>query len=69
MNFDEYNIRLQEIIKKLENNDVSVEEGTKLYEEGVEIAKKCYETLKTNKGKVIILKEELEKLSNFADED
>lgn len=69
MNFDEYNVRLQEIIKKLENNDVSIEEGTKLYEEGVDIAKKCYEMLKTNKGKVIILKEELEKLSNFADED
>ncbi|MBQ9792618.1 MAG: exodeoxyribonuclease VII small subunit [Clostridia bacterium] len=69
MNFDEYNVRLQEIIKKLENNDVSVEEGTKLYEEGVEIAKKCYEMLKTNKGKVVILKEELEKLSNFIDED
>lgn len=69
MNFDEYNVRLQEIIKKLENNDVSVEEGTKLYEEGVEIAKKCYEILKTNKGKVVILEEELKKLSNFADED
>ena len=26
MNFDEYNVRLQEIIKKLESNDVSVEE-------------------------------------------
>lgn len=69
MNFDEYNVRLQEIIKKLENNDVSVEEGAKLYEEGVEIAKKCYEILKTNKGKVVILEEELKKLSNFADED
>ena len=69
MNFDEYNVRLQEIIKKLENNDVSVEEGTKLYEEGVEIAKNCYEILKTNKGKVVILEEELKKLSSFADED
>lgn len=69
MNFDEYNVRLQEIIKKLESNDVSVEEGAKLYEEGVQIAKKCYELLKTNKGKVVILKEELEKLSTFTDED
>lgn len=69
MNFEEYNARLQEIIKKLESNEVSIEEGTKLYEEGVEIAKKCYEVLKTNKGKVTILKEQLEKLSNFDDED
>ena len=65
MNFDESNNRLQEIIKQLEKNDVSIEEGTKLYEEGVLIAKNCYETLKKNKGKVMILKEELENLSEI----
>ena len=69
MNFEEYNARLQEIVKTLEKNDISIEEGTKLYEEGVEIAKKCYEILNKNKGKITILKEELENLSNFEDED
>ncbi len=64
MNFEEYNARLQEIVKTLEKNDVSIEEGTKLYEEGVSIAKKCYEILNKNKGKINILKEELENLSN-----
>ena len=68
MTFDEYNNRLQEIVKKLEKNDISVEEGTKLYEEGVEIAKKCYAILNESKGKVTILKEELDKLVNFDDE-
>ncbi len=69
MNFDEYSQRLQEIIKKLEKNEVSIEEGTKLYEEGVTIAKKCYEILQENKGKVTILKEELDKLADFDNED
>ena len=69
MNFDEYSQRLQEIIKKLEKNEVSIEEGTKLYEEGVAIAKKCYEILQENKGKVTILKEELDKLADFDNED
>lgn len=68
MNFDDYNNRLQEIVKKLEKNDISVEEGTKLYEEGVEIAKKCFAILNESKGKITILKDELEKLSDF-DED
>ena len=63
MNFDEYSQRLQEIIKKLEKNEVSIEEGTKLYEEGVTIAKKCYEILQENKGKVTILKDELDKFA------
>lgn len=68
MNFEEYNERLQEIVKKLEKNNVSVEEGTKLYEEGTEIAKKCYEILNNSRGKITILKEELDKLSNFDNE-
>jgi len=69
MTFDEYNNRLQEIVKKLEKNDVSVEEGTKLYEEGVEIAKKCYAILNEGKGKVTILKNELDKLVDLDSED
>lgn len=68
MNFDEYNNRLQEIVKKLEKNDVSVEDGAKLYEEGVEIAKKCFSILNESKGKITILKEELDKLSDFDEE-
>ena len=68
MNFDEYSNRLQEIVKKLEKNDISVEEGTKLYEEGVEIAKRCFAILNDSKGKITILKDELDKLSNFDDE-
>lgn len=69
MNFEEQNLRLQEIIKLLEKNDTSIEEGTKLYEEGVKIAKDCYNILTTNKGKVTILKQELDEISNLSDED
>ena len=68
MNFDEYDTRLQEIVKKLEKNDASVEESTRLYEEGVEIAKKCFSILNENKGKITILKEQLDKLSESDDE-
>lgn len=69
MDFEESSSRLQEIVKILEKNNVSIEEGTKLYEEGVNIAKNCYEILNKNKGKITILKEELENLSNFDEED
>lgn len=69
MDFEESSSRLQEIVKLLEKNDVSIEEGTKLYEEGVNIAKNCYDILNKNKGKITILKEELENLSNLDEED
>lgn len=62
MTFEEGNLKLQEITKKLEKNSVTVEEATKLYEEAMNIAKECYKILNESKGKVIILRNELEKL-------
>ena len=56
MGFDEYSKRLQEIITTLEKNNLSIEEGIKLYEEGVEISKKCYDILNKSKGKITFLK-------------
>lgn len=69
MNFEEQNQRLQEIIKKLEKNDTSIEEGTKLYEEGVKIAKDCYNILNTNKGRITILKQELDELDTSSNDE
>ena len=62
MGFDEYSKRLQEIITTLEKNNLSIEEGIKLYEEGVEISKKCYDILNKSKGKITFLKNELEEI-------
>lgn len=69
VDFDCYNLKLQEIVKKLEKNDLSIEDGTKLYEEGVEIAKKCLEILNNCKGKVVVLKNELEDLMPYSLDD
>lgn len=69
MNFEESNERLQEIIKQLEKNELPLEEATKLYEEGVFLAKKCYKQLFESKGKVTILKTELDKILSLNDND
>ena len=61
MNFEDANKKLQEIVRKLENGNVSLDEATKLYEEGVILAKDCYKQLENAKGKIVNLKEELEK--------
>lgn len=62
MSFEENNKKLSEIIKKLEKENLGIEESTKLYEEGVKLAKDSYKILNESKGKVTILKEELDKL-------
>lgn len=61
VNFEDANKKLQEIIAKLDGGSVSLDEATKLYEEGVTLAKDCYKQLENAKGKIVDLKEELEK--------
>ena len=43
--FEENFSRLEKILEKLENEDVSLEDTLKLYEEGLILTKFCYEKL------------------------
>ena len=58
MNLDEKLIKLKEITEKLENDNVSLEEGIKLFEEGSQIAKECYTSLNEAKGKIMQIKKD-----------
>ncbi len=61
MNIDEKIKKLQEIADKLDKNEVTFEESLKLFEEGNQIAKELYTELNNAKGKVTILKQNLDK--------
>ncbi|HOI29562.1 MAG TPA: exodeoxyribonuclease VII small subunit [Melioribacteraceae bacterium] len=52
--------RLQEISDLLEKGEVGLEESIKLYEEGINLAKICYGTLKDAELKVTEIKKQLE---------
>lgn len=41
-NFEANIERLNQIIKELESNDVSLDESIKLYQEGIELTSSCY---------------------------
>lgn len=43
--FEEALTRLESIVKKLEDNSVSLEESISLYEEGIKLSKLCTKTL------------------------
>jgi len=58
--FEESLNRLQEISNSLESGNVGLEESIKLYEEGINLAKLCYTTLKDAELKVTELKKQLE---------
>ncbi len=69
MTFEQSAKRLAEIVEKLESGEVSLEEGTKLFEEGVSLVKTCYESIDKTKGKITSAKEELEKIINESEGD
>ncbi len=62
MTFEELVKRLEEIVTKLESGNVKLDEVNKLFSEGADITKKCYEILNESKGQVTVLREELGKL-------
>jgi exodeoxyribonuclease VII small subunit len=59
-NFEKSLSRLQEISDLLASPDIGLEESMRLYEEGVELAKNCYDTLKNAELVVTNLKKQLE---------
>ncbi len=62
MSFEENVKRLQEIVEKLESGETKLDEVNTLFAEGADLTKKCYELLNESKGKVTVLREELNKL-------
>ena len=53
--------RLEEIVKQLENDEVSLEDTMKLFEEGIELSKICEDKLnKAEQQFTVLLKEKEE---------
>ena len=52
LNFTHALARLEEIVKKLENPELDLEEGLKLLEEGVKLHKQCEQILKSTQTKI-----------------
>lgn len=63
MTFEQMYAKLDEIVKKLEGQGVSLEESIKLFNDGLELSRKCLESLNQSKGKILLLTDELNKLT------
>lgn len=53
--------RLEEIAELLESEEIGLDESIKLYEEGINLSKICYNRLKDAELKITELKSQLEK--------
>ena len=57
---DEKLVELKTITEKLEKDETSLDESLVLFDKGVELAKDCYKVLNETKGKITVLKQDLE---------
>ena len=62
MNFETAYSKLEEIVKKLEGQNVSLEESIALFNSGIELSKACLKFLNESKGKIQLLTDELNNL-------
>lgn len=74
-NFSEYEKgieRLNEILEKMENGDISLEENVLLYEEGIKLHSKLSKILEREEGKIRVISnnniEEIDEM-NFLNEE
>jgi len=51
-NFENAIERLEQVINKLESGELGLDESIKVFEEGVELSKKCHKKLKEAEAKV-----------------
>jgi len=60
MTFEQNVKRLEEILEALESGKISLDEANKLFQEAISLSKKSYEMLNESKGKITVLKKEIE---------
>lgn len=62
-------IQLEEIVQKMDNETVSLDESMKYYEKGINLTNKLYKILNEAEGKIKVIKNNEEKLFFEDDEN
>lgn len=61
-NFESNLERLKDIVDTLDDNEITLDQSLKLFEEGIKLYRKCNDTIDKAQQKITILIEENEKL-------
>ncbi len=61
INFEKSMEKLEKIAEELERDDLSLDDSVKLFEEGMELSKKCNESLQKAEKKITVIIDEQEK--------
>lgn len=55
MNFEQTLARLEDIVKKMESGNISLDESIEIYQEGLTLSKQCSSMLEEAEGKVMAI--------------
>ena len=66
MEFEKLLSELQQVVEKLEIPQTGLDEGIALFNRGIELSKQCMQLLNESKGKVALLKKELDAVTSVA---
>ena len=55
MNFEQTLARLEDIVKKMESGNISLDESIEIYQEGIILSKQCSQMLEEAEGKVMAI--------------
>lgn len=55
--------KLEDLVRKIESQNISIEESLSLYEKAIELSHECLKDVKKYKGSLSILSKELEKIT------
>ncbi len=63
MSFEKDIEKLEQIVAKLEEENLSIDEGLTLYAEAIKLGKKLVEEIKESKGKLELLNQDLTRIN------
>jgi exodeoxyribonuclease VII small subunit len=55
INFEQTLARLEDIVKKMESGNISLDESIEIYQEGITLSKQCSKMLEEAEGKVMAI--------------
>lgn len=67
-NFETKIVNLEKIIEQLSNDDTSLEDAIKLYEDGMKLSGECQNILQTAEQKIIEINEQYKEIKEKNDE-
>ncbi len=68
MTFEEANAKLEQTVKNMENNSLTLQESVEQYAQACELLAYCMNELETCKGQIEDINERIQKLKNGEDE-